>query len=113
MVFTGAKMFTRNKEFVCLAMRQSLRNLFELVQKHNELKRDEYEANHRRRQIVSVGSGTGSNQIIVPGYMEINHPKYNRIVNCNEYKNCIFFLWASCMKIMFSCLKKIFTVQNI
>ena len=75
----------RNKQFVCLAMRQSLRNLFDLVQKHNELKREEYEANRRydlnkqenKCQIVSVGT----NRVIIPGYMEMNHHKYTVILN--------------------------------
>jgi hypothetical protein len=105
MVFTTTKtLFNRNKQFVCLAMRQSLRNLFDLVQKHNELKRDEYEAN--QRQIVSVGTGT-NNRVIVPGYMEMNNPKYS-VMNYNEYKNCLLFMWASFIKIMLSCVKKIF-----
>ena len=103
MVFT-TKLFNRNKQFVCLAMRQSLRNLFDLVQKHNELKREEYEAN--QRQLVSVGIGT-NNRVVVPGYMEIN-PKYEDVMNYTEYKNCILFLWASCIKIILSCVKKIF-----
>jgi 3-polyprenyl-4-hydroxybenzoate decarboxylase len=83
MVFTTSKIFTKNKQFVCLAMRQSLRNLFDLLQKHEELKRDEYEANRRyeliqhANQIVSVGK----NRLIVPGYMEMNHHKYTVILN--------------------------------
>uniref|UniRef100_A0A6C0HYW8 Uncharacterized protein n=1 Tax=viral metagenome TaxID=1070528 RepID=A0A6C0HYW8_9ZZZZ len=82
MVFT-TKLFTRNKQYVCLAMRQSLRNLFDLVQKHNELKREEYEAN--QRQLVSVGIGT-NNRVVVPGYMEMNNPKYG-VINNTIYKD--------------------------
>jgi hypothetical protein len=87
MVFTTTKLFTQNKQFVCLAMRQSLRNLFDLVQKHNDLKREEYEAN-QRRQIACVGIGT-NNRVIVPGYMEMSHPKY-QVINNTIYKDLSF-----------------------
>ena len=85
MVFR-TKLFTRNKQFVCLAMRQSLRNLFDLVQKHNELKREEYEANQRQLVSVSVGIGTNNNRVIVPGYMEMINPKYC-VINNTIYKD--------------------------
>jgi hypothetical protein len=65
-------------------MRQSLRNLFDLVQQHNELKRQEYEVANKQ-QLVSVGIG-GNNRVIVPGYMEMINPKYC-VINNTIYKD--------------------------
>ena len=53
--------FMRTKQFICLAARQSFRNL---IEQYMELKEKEKSANN---QNVSVGK----NQI-VPGYMDIN-----------------------------------------
>ena len=85
MVFTTTtKFFNKNKQFVCLAVRQSLRNLFDLVEKHNDLKREEYNAiNQQQKESLST------NQVIVPGYIEINpkHNLMNNVMNYSIYKD--------------------------